>query len=279
MMASFTDEILFDLLRRARLGSSWIRVLAYHGTPDASIESLEEQLRYLAERFQCVDQDALSMFLNGSLRLERPGLVISFDDGLRDNYTNAAPMLERHGLSGWFFATSTLPSLPESEQLAFCGSHELIVPPGTEGRIAMNWAELRDLAGRGHTIGCHTANHRRFRSEIPAELVESEISTSSAVFLERLGRVPSSFAWVGGEPDTYSVTGLAAIRKAGYRFAFTTRSAPVTHTSNPFLLHRTVLDASMPFGAFRMKVAGASDLAHAASRSALERSLPTLVKP
>jgi peptidoglycan/xylan/chitin deacetylase (PgdA/CDA1 family) len=137
----------------------------------------------------------------------------------------------------------------------------------------MNWDELRDLRDRGHLIGCHTASHRRFRGAVDAELANREIRDAKLRMERELGQAVDGFAWVGGELDTYSAVAEAAIRAAGFSYAFTTQSLPFRPGNDPLRMHRTIVDADMDFGLFRMKLAGLSDLAHLGGRAETLRRL------
>jgi hypothetical protein len=82
-----------------------------------------------------------------------------------------------------------------------------------------------------------------------------------------LGHAVSSFAWVGGEPDTYSPEAFRELRAAGFACIFTTQSKVFRAGDDPACIHRTVLDADMSYIAFSLKLAGLSDLMHAGRRS------------
>lgn len=259
---------LFGRLAR-RLGPDYIRVLAYHSVGEETLPAFRRQLAWLAQRFECVDSDKLAAFLAGGWSSQRPGLIVSFDDALLDNYRVAAPALEAAGLRGWFFVPSGFPGLPGLEaELAFCGSGELRLPPNHRAgeRLAMSWEEIRGLAGRGHEIGCHTASHLRLRESVSEERLEAEIARAKGRLEAELGREAASFAWVGGEADTYAPASFRAVRKAGFRYGFTTLSAPLCPGEEPLLIHRTVLDPDLDFELFKFKVSGFSDLAHAKAR-------------
>ena len=253
----------------------WIRAVGYHATPPGAADAFRRQLEWFAQRFRNVGESDLAAFFRSRVIDKNalkpggtPGLIISFDDGLRQHYETAAPLLEEFGFRGWFFVPSRLAGLSPDEQAEYCSEHGLLVPAGEKGRIAMNGDELRDLAARGHVIGNHTASHHRFRGDPDRFLLAREIGESQVNLKGLLGNAPRSFAWVGGEPDTYAPQAQVRIRKV-FSFAFTTLSERITRDSDPHVLHRTVLDAGMPFALFRLKMAGLSDIAHLAHRRAM----------
>lgn len=259
---------------RARGAKAWVRTVGYHSVPETDRASFRRQLEHFARRYECLDEEGLATFAArpaGGRRGEvgaRPGLVISFDDGLLDNYLVAAPLLEAAGLRGWFFVPTGLPGLPAAEQEAYCARGALRLPAERGARIAMSWDELRDLTRRGHVVGCHTESHRRMRGPLDEGLLERELVASKRAAEAALGSPVASFAWVGGETDTYDAEAEAAIARAGFRFAFTTKSSPFRPGDDPLRIHRTILEPGMPYGLFRLKLAGLSDLRHARGRAA-----------
>jgi len=262
---------------------NYIRAVAYHHTERTMAASLRRQLEYFRRRYRgLVEEDLDTFFANekpgksqkpGQSRREKPGMIISFDDGLVDHYKVAAPLLEEYGFRGWFFVPTALPPMAAAEQRAFCEANGLFLPPDSGERIGMNREELLDLARRGHVIGCHTMNHRRFSGFVDAGLLDRELKFARLALGAILGAMPRSFAWVGGEPDTYHPLAQEALGREGFSYAFTTMSAKIRPRADPLMLHRTVLDADMPYPLFLAKVEGFSDLTHLGRRRALEARL------
>lgn len=258
-----------------------LRAVAYHGTPLRAKDAFARQLDFYARHYRSLGEAGAERFVDRQpaedVLSKKTPLIISFDDGLLSNYEVAAPLLEERGLVGWFFVPTELIGQPASVQSAYCGAHEISVDfqdrGGLSNRIAMSWAELSDLSRRGHTIGCHTATHRRMRGEIPETVVADEIVRAARMLQERIGHTAASFAWVGGEPDTYSRLVFDALPRAGFKFAFTTQSGLFRLGDDPLLIHRTVLDADMSYLKFRLKLAGLSDLLHTGRRARLERAM------
>ena len=67
------------------------------------VDEFEEQLDWLAERFEILDGARFGAMLKGEYRPRRPGCVLTFDDGTKDHATVATPILARRGLAGFFF--------------------------------------------------------------------------------------------------------------------------------------------------------------------------------
>lgn len=250
--------------KRARL-----RALGYHGTPRAARDSFARQLDYLARAYEFLDGPGLDRFFAGESDGGRTALIISFDDGLRSNYEVAAPMLEERGMRGFFFVTTGLPD--DGGSAAFCADHEINLAAGEE--CGMVWDELRDLKARGHVIGCHTMSHFRMRGPVEPDRLASEIAGAKRRLEVELAAPVRHFAWVGGESDTYASDAMKAVCDCGFEYAFTTQSKLLQCGGDSLLIHRTILDADMPYTAFRVKLAGLSDLMHSGRRRRLEAHL------
>ena len=56
-----------------------IRILNYHRTPSEELQNFRKHLEWYQGRFQVIDEASLRKFLQGTLNLTKPGLLISFD--------------------------------------------------------------------------------------------------------------------------------------------------------------------------------------------------------
>ena len=60
-----------------------VRIINYHRTPDNELGTFKQQLDYYHKTFKVLNYEELKLFIDGKLRLDRPGLFITFDDGLK----------------------------------------------------------------------------------------------------------------------------------------------------------------------------------------------------
>ena len=109
------------------------RILMYHGVAQQSAQSLDEQLRYLIRHFKVVSLETmLDRLANGSFPLAHE-IVLTFDDGLRNNLTVVYPILRELRLPATMFVC---PALVESGQWLW--NHEM--------RCRLQTLALPDLA-------------------------------------------------------------------------------------------------------------------------------------
>lgn len=107
------------LLKARRLApNAWVTVLTYHrigeadsvGDLDPNIvdgrpAQFDAQLAFLREHCSPIDLDQLRGFVRGEPLPPNP-VLITFDDGYRDNHDVAMPILQKHGIRAVFFVTT-----------------------------------------------------------------------------------------------------------------------------------------------------------------------------
>jgi peptidoglycan/xylan/chitin deacetylase (PgdA/CDA1 family) len=81
------------------------RIVMFHGVGDAyyPVDAFEEQLQFLTANFDVLTLgDAVARLRAGEIPTGRE-VVLTFDDGLRNNATVAAPLLEQYNVPATFF--------------------------------------------------------------------------------------------------------------------------------------------------------------------------------
>lgn len=78
-----------------------------------SAQMLERQLDWIGRRFHFVSLDELASQLERGERFNRPVAAITFDDGYRDVYDNAFPLLKRKGIPAGVFVVTGLIGAPD----------------------------------------------------------------------------------------------------------------------------------------------------------------------
>jgi peptidoglycan/xylan/chitin deacetylase (PgdA/CDA1 family) len=65
----------------------------------------DEQMRILRAKFNPVTLDDIADWLNGNKPLPPRSVAVTFDDGFEDNYTVAAPLMEKYNIFGAIYLT------------------------------------------------------------------------------------------------------------------------------------------------------------------------------
>jgi peptidoglycan/xylan/chitin deacetylase (PgdA/CDA1 family) len=251
-----------------------IRIVNYHDVPPQYAKAFDAQLDDLRRWFVPATRTDLDMLLERKTWPHRkPGLIITFDDGLRSQFEVAAPLLDKHGFQGWFFVPIGLVLTPPAEQPRAAERQLVLYEHDTaqDPRVFMTVEQLRDLSRR-HVVGCHTANHVRLRSTLQDTELMSEIVDARRELESVVGSDVNSFAWVGGEEYAYSREAAGYIADA-YRYCFTTNTRLTRGGCNPLQLDRAHLEADFPRSLVRFQLSGIMDLLYAGKRRRVAAAL------
>ncbi len=116
----------------------------------------------------------IEKLLEGKASAEKQ-YILSFDDATPDHYDVVFPMLQKHGCRAVFFVPTAR-----------------LNQPGF-----LTEAQVKELAGAGHTIGLHSHNHQRL-DVLPQEKIREEMVRSREILGGILGKKPVIFAPPGG---------------------------------------------------------------------------------
>lgn len=185
----------------------WVRSLYL---PSARFE---HDLQRLQQNRCFVTTMARAYELMAEDRLPRNTVVLTFDDGYRDNYDVASPLLRRYGMNGTFnIVTSTI-----------------------DEPTHMTREQLRELVAGGNEIGCHTMTHPDLR-QLSARALEREVAGAKQDLEKLLGGPVVTFCYPAGDHDGRVVRAVAS---AGYEMGLVTgNNAGRFDTSRPFEIGR-----------------------------------------
>lgn len=235
--------------------SPFVRAVNYHDVTPQFAKNFETHLQFYSKHFVNVAEADLRGFLNGKpWPHSKPGLLLSFDDGLASHIEIVAPLLEKYGFTGWFF----VPAERVTSRKAL-GLREEI----TDER-RLNIDDLRKL-DQNHVIGSHTTTHCRLSEDLDQQTLSFEITKSKSLLEDALQHEVNIFCWVGGEEFTYSKA-AADLIKEGYDLSFMTNNAVVRPKANPLQIQRTNIEAENPLSLVRFQLAGFLDVIYSPKR-------------
>lgn len=249
-----------------------VRGVIYHSVPQAHAGDFERQLQYYQRHYAPVTHaDLAELLATGQWPYRKPGLILSFDDGMRTHAEVAAPLLDKYGFCGWFFIPTEFLDTPEESQRQYARDHQISLNEDLPGpRVAMTWGQARDLAER-HVVGGHSATHVRLSAKLTTEQLQREIPQAKEYLEQQLGRTVDTFAWVGGQEWSYSQSAAQAIRDAGFRYAFMTNSRYLNGKSCPLQLDRSQVEPHWPLSVVRWQLSMLMDAYYYPKRRRVHR--------
>ena len=233
------------LARRPGPDRPGVRIVHYHYVFDDERDAFARQLEYLATAYEPVAlSEAVARLREG--RLGGRELVVTFDDGFKNQLVNAAPILADRGVSACFFLVTGLLSADSRESEAFC-RERLHLPGPVE---PMTWDDAEAVLGLGHEVGSHTRSHPDLAAASPAAL-EEELAGSRAELEQRLGRPVVHLSAPYGDARRFSVVVSDAARRAGYESCATAQRGRNVGPSDLYALRRDHVEARWPVAHLR----------------------------
>ena len=267
---SFGSEAGFGitdgLLNRPKM--PYVRAIHYHDTPREFSANFRKQLQWISSRFaNCNYEQLRSLLSEGKWTDPRPGILISFDDGLNSQYDTAAPLLEEFGFTGWFMLPVSFLDTASPKHAEFVLTNNISCQAGSKSdALAMSWDDARDLERRGHVITCHSMNHKRLSDSLTDAELREEIVGAKSALEARLGHPVSGFTWVGGEEAAYSKRAFDFMLEAGYAEIFCTNCEPIVARHDRRFLDRSNIEAHFNMNRVRLVLGGLYDRKYNAKR-------------
>jgi peptidoglycan/xylan/chitin deacetylase (PgdA/CDA1 family) len=214
--------------------------LCYHSIAAAgpryltvSADLFERQLAELRRRgIRSGDLAALDEIAAG--RGIDPTAFLTFDDGFRDNYETALPLLREHGFGAFVFVLPPLLDAGAALEWPEVATDRARFPATMR---SVTWAMLEEMKEGGFEVGSHTMSHPHL-PELGGEALREELWESRARIKERLGDC-DTLAYPFGE---WSPEVAAAARECGYRFAFSLPTSSGQRRATPHSIPRINVD-------------------------------------
>lgn len=178
-----------------------VPILMYHYTSDPPANAdkyrldlsvtpanLREQLEWLHENgYTTISLYQLASALANVATLPEKSVILTFDDGHRDNYENAFPLLQEFGMTATFFIITDLPD-EWNEQY-------------------MTWPMIQEMAAAGMDMEIHTRSHPDLR-ERDADYLADQIGYAQDRLAAETQKTPRFLAYPGGAYDDATIAAV-----------------------------------------------------------------------
>lgn len=155
-------------------------------------------------------------YLLGDKPIPENSVLLTFDDGYMDNYTNAFPILKEFNMNATIFVISSY----------------------LDGNIYMSPDNIKEMSDYGIDIESHTVSHLRL-SELSYEQQFNELKNSKQAIENITGKPVISIAYPEGK---YNEDTKKAVLETGYAMGFTIDRGYVGIGDNSTLLSRLCVD-------------------------------------
>lgn len=233
-------------------------ILMYHGIAEGtgtkhpyyetrtSRQMFAQQMNFLWEhRYSTMTVDDAVKSLEAD-QTSRKRVAITFDDGYRDFYSHAYPILAEYN----FTATVFLITKHVRDQM--------MSRPGIE---YMSWHEVRELHAKGIQIGSHTVTHPELRF-LSSTQINYEVGASKGIIEDKIGGAVKSFSYPFAFPEankTFTRFLVVTLRKHGYENGVSTIIGTAGRNDDRFFLPRLPVNTWDDLRFFHAKLEGAYD--------------------
>lgn len=192
-------------------------------------EFLEQTIRdYKQKGCRFVSIDEVCEILEKG-EVDKPFVCLTFDDGYRDNYTNALPILKKEQVP---FAIYVTTGFIDNKLLMWWYPNE---------RLGLSRDELLNLAAEPLcTIGAHTINHPKLEN-LSVQEQRVEIKQSKQDLERLLGHPVDHFSYPHG---SFNEDTIAIVSECGFQSALMAWGGGVCRGDDPIQLHRMELRQS-----------------------------------
>lgn len=228
-----------------------VPVLMYHEIADTAESSsplavapdvFANQLAYLRDAgFNTVTAGELAAFLaDGKGALPERPIVLTFDDGYGNFYTNGLPVIKQNGFTGTLFQTTGWVGKDADE----------------ESSRMLNWRELAESEQAGIEIGAHTVRHPQL-DLLPEKELREELTASKSALEDHLGHEVPGLAY----PFGYSNRRVREVAvELGYVYAYAVGNAMTTGAAGKFTYPRLTVRRTTTMDEFRNMANGKDTL-------------------
>jgi len=216
---------------------SSIPVLMFHSITNVkgnelqtSKEQFKQEMQYLKDKgYTTLTLTEVYDFFQKNKPIPKKSVVITFDDGYLDNYTNAYPILKQFGFKATIFdITSTVDTSANY----------------------LNSAQLKELSSNGIDIEPHTITHP-YLNKLSYDQQYKELKISKDFIETLLSKTVKFVAYPYGE---WNQDTIKAVKNIGYTMAFTTAGTWANKQNGIYTLYRVYISSNFSMTEFNNRM-------------------------
>jgi len=223
-------------------------------------KNFQKQMEYLvAHKFNVITLEELIYMKENSIPLPPKSIIITFDDGFRDNYMYAFPILKKFNLSADFFIVSGYIGSKDPFPWLKLDSQAL----NHYKKNKSDWrpiskTELIEMADFGQKINSHSKTHDLI-SSLDEIQIKNEIKESKNEIESLLSKPISCYSYPYGTQVEITEKIKFLVKKAGYKVAVTSKIGSNTLNGDFFCLRRIAIYERDSLFEFIKKINGTYD--------------------
>ena len=248
-----TFAIISSFFKTANSQKTVVPILCYHSINNSNnyeADSLppsyfEQHLQYLNKNFTPISLKKALDYIDGRCPEINDPVVVTFDDGYKDNYDIAFPLLKKYSIPATFFIVTGFIN----------GNLKLINDINFN---AMTWAQIKEMNDDGlFDFGAHTDSHP-ILSNINSEDVVKELISSKKIMEKELDQAIDLFAYPNGQQEDVPDVALKTVKNI-FSCSCSTIWTTVHEPKDRFMLGRVMISGTDTLSYFKHKVLGNFD--------------------
>ncbi len=220
-----------------------------------SLQSFKHQMRFLKETgYRVLSANEYLNYLNKSESFPRKSILITFDDGYKNNFELAYPVLKHFNFPAIIFLASGY--IGSNKTFPWDKNRAMADPSLEQDCLPLTWEEIRNMKDL-IALGSHTVTHPHLAKE-PVEKIDWELRSSKQTIEKEINHAVQFFSYPGGTRHYGEINSVTedALKIIGYKIAFNSEIGTNISTSNPHFQNRIAVEEDrLPL--FEAKLIGA----------------------
>lgn len=231
-----------------------VRLVIYHSLKKKYLDKFEQQIQYLANNYNVISMNLFIDSLKKGKVSPKNAIVITFDDGYKDNFFLAAPVLKKYNLPAVFFIT---PQFVENDRDTIKRIAEPDMPAENVAP-SMTWEEISSLVNQGFEIGSHGLSHRNL-AQCDLNMLFEEINQSKKILEDKLKTSIKHFSFPFGAVEHSHPQMEATVQRVGYLSCSSGVRGKNNSRTKQFFIYRDHICPSWPIFVLDAIMQGAFD--------------------